>query len=83
MDLATARRHAVLCDFIRPYQSHEDIGGFDAKAMADRIVRLERIIHALREPSEKVVRVAVLHYGGGMQDAIRGAVAAAEREVDA
>lgn len=83
MDLATARQHAVLCEFIRPYQSHEDIGGFDAKAMADRIVQLERVIYALREPSEKVIRAAVLHYGGGMQDAIRGAVAAAEQEVSA
>lgn len=84
MDLAQARRHSVLREFIRPYQSHEDIGGFDAKAMADRIVRLERILHALREPSDVVVEAvfaAMLRMGTKTKDIIRAAVAAAEQEV--
>lgn len=89
MDLAQARRHAVLCEFIRPYQSHEDIGGFDAEAMADRIVRLERILYALREPSVGAVDAAWAVYQAqtwwderdDMSRAIRAAVAAAEQEV--
>lgn len=83
MDLAQARRHSVLCEFIRPYQSHEDIGGFDAKAMADRIVRLERILAALREPSETVTRVVrrEWHLDTTPDDLVRFAVAAAEQEV--
>lgn len=90
MDLAQARRHAVLCEFIRPYQSHEDVGGFDTEAMADRIVRLERILHALREPSEAVKQSMLYEYGPGqfvafhrtrLVDALNAAVAAAEEEV--
>lgn len=85
MDLAQARRHSVLCEFIRPYQSHEDIGGFDVEAMADRIVRLERILAALREPSKGVVD-AMMNWlvwadGPYVKNAIRGAVTAAEQEV--
>jgi hypothetical protein len=83
MDLAQARRHSVLCEFIRPYQSHEDIGGFDAEAMADRIVRLERILHALREPSEAVSRVVrrEWHLDTTPDDLIWFAVITAEQEV--
>lgn len=83
MDLAQARRHSVLCEFIRPYQSHEDIGGFDAEAMADRIVRLERILHALREPSEVVSSVVwrKWHLNTNPINLVRAAVIAAEREV--
>ena len=33
-------RDDVLKEFSRPYQSHEDVGGPDADAMADEIVRL-------------------------------------------
>jgi hypothetical protein len=56
MDLAQARRHSVLCEFIRPYQSHEDIGGFDAKAMADRIVELEAAVERVRAACESELR---------------------------
>ncbi len=49
--------------------------------MADEIVRLRRILDALREPSEAVLKAAVLNYGGDLTDAIRAAVAAAEQEV--
>lgn len=87
MDLAQARRHSVLCEFIRPYQSHEDIGGFDAEAMADRIVRLERILYALREPSDAMVQIIDNHtdYSAMTSDddvraAIRAVLAEAERE---
>ena len=83
MDLAQARRHSVLCEFIRPYQSHEDIGGFDAKAMADRIVRLERILAALREPSVNLQGAAYAAFEAhdDMEAALKAAVTAAEQEV--
>ena len=83
MDLAQARRHSVLCEFIRPYQSHEDIGGFDAGAMADRIVRLERILAALREPSVNLQAAAFAAFEAhdDMEAALKAAVAAAEQEV--
>ena len=84
MDLAQARRHSVLCEFIRPYQSHEDIGGFDAKAMADRIVRLERILYALRQPSEAMSDIAYRAYrANDLDHAIQAAVVFAEREASA
>jgi len=35
-------REDVLKEFSRPYQSHEDVGGPDADAMADEIVRLRK-----------------------------------------
>jgi len=87
MDLAQARRHSVLCEFIRPYQSHEDVGGFDAEAMADRIVRLERILHALREPSESIMHTAYLAsfqhtlFDRAWAATLCAAVVAAEQEV--
>ena len=42
---------------------------------------LRRVLAVLREPSAAVMKFAVLHYSGDLQDAIRAAVAAAEREV--
>jgi hypothetical protein len=42
--------------------------------------RADRILAALREPSEAVTKAAVLNYGGDLTDAIRAAVAAAEKE---
>jgi hypothetical protein len=54
---------------------------YNVPAMADEIVRLRRILDALREPSEAVLKAAVLNYGGDLTDAIRAAVAAAEQEV--
>lgn len=41
----------------------------------------ERILAALREPSEAVMQAAVLDYSGDLRDAIRAAVAAAEQEI--
>ncbi len=83
MDLAQARRHAVLCEFIRPHQSHEDVGDFDVEAMADRIVRLERILYALREPSVNLQAAAYAAFEAhdDMEAALKAAVAAAEQEV--
>ena len=49
---------------------------------AQELARLRAILAALREPTEKVTRAAVRGYSGDMVDAIRGAVAAAEQEVD-
>lgn len=79
-------REDVLKEFSRPYQSHEDVGGPDADAMADEIVRLRRILAALREPNEAVSDAAFeSFYGIDMPKpltwAIRAAVAAAEQEV--
>ena len=83
MDLAQARRHSVLCEFIRPHQSHEDVGDFDAEAMADRIVYLERILHALREPSEGTLMAVLtaIYTRATLTDIIHATVAAAEQEV--
>ncbi len=46
-------------------------------------IKANAILAALREPSEAVRKAAVLNYGGDLTDAIRAAVAAAEREVGA
>lgn len=53
---------------------------YDAICRADKA---ERILAALREPSEAAMKAAVMHYSGDLSDAIRAAVAAAEQEVDA
>ena len=55
---------------------------YHAASMADEIVRLRRILAALREPSEAVMQAAVRDYSGDLRDAIRAAVAAAEVEAD-
>lgn len=56
------------------------------RAMADEIVRLRRILAALREPSDGIWEAAAEALDaidGTVKDAIRAAVAAAEREVGA
>jgi len=83
-------REDVLKEFSRPYQSHEDVGGPDADAMADEIVRLRAILAALREPS-MIMRDAVRDalnardvtdpiIGEDIDEIIAAAVAAAENE---
>lgn len=41
----------------------------------------QAIVAALKQPSEAVMKAAVLHYSGDLSDAIGAAVAAAEQEV--
>jgi hypothetical protein len=42
--------------------------------------KMGKVLAALREPNEAVMKAAVLHYSGDLSDAIRAAVAAAEKE---
>ena len=73
---------AKLDDEVRVIAEFGDVSdgtSYVEHGMAREILRLRRILAALREPSEQVVESVLEKYG--LIDAIRAAVAAAEQEV--